>query len=267
MSINRKFSRLRLNPSLGMPGMPHTWVTRNGDHVSAGDQVEYWSSEGGYHDRKKVRRRATVMRYLVFDDHVQVKRGPFGATVDDSNFIRVVRRAGGRRSNPTSGPTVAIRVYFRGKPDGEIRHIPARFFRWHPAYHGRKSYTAGGSSLGGQLERARDDYVRKIAPGNVGWEEVYSSTHYEKAARKNPSSSSGKWTLRPDGVYRKEVAGLVCTVRQSINYAWDWRVCRYGQSQPLRDGFGKTLSEAKAAAEIAAQSYGSRNNPRRRRRV
>lgn len=84
--------RRRINPSLGMPGMPHTWVTANGTHVSAGDQVEFWSSEGGYGDRKKVRRKGTVMRHLVFDDHVQVKKGSFGATVDDSNFIRVTRR-------------------------------------------------------------------------------------------------------------------------------------------------------------------------------
>lgn len=82
----------RINPGLGMPGMPHTWVTANGAHVSAGDQVEFWSSEGGYGDRKKVRRKGTVMRYLVFDDHVQVKKGSFGVTVDDSNFIRVTRR-------------------------------------------------------------------------------------------------------------------------------------------------------------------------------
>jgi hypothetical protein len=107
-----------------------------------------------------------------------------------------------------SAPTVAIRVYFRGKPDGEIRHIPARFFRWHPAYHGRKSYTATGSSLGGQLERARDAYVNKIAPGNVGWEEVYSSTHYEKAARTNPGPVG--WT-QPDAA---KVGGLT---------NWRWR--------------------------------------------
>lgn len=90
--VDRHSGGPRRNPGLGMPGMPHTWVTRSGEHVSAGDQVEYWSSEGGYHDRKKVRRKGTVMRYLVFNDHVQVKKGPFGATVDDSNFIRVTRR-------------------------------------------------------------------------------------------------------------------------------------------------------------------------------
>lgn len=171
MSINRKFSRLRLNPSLGMPGMPHTWVTRKGVHVSGGDLIEFWTGRADLGQRRKA--TATVNKMLVFDDHVMVNRGTWGSYVSDDNFIRVVRRA----------------------------------------------------------------------------------------SRKNPSSSSGKWTLRSDGVYRKEVAGLVCTVRQSINYAWDWRVCHYGQSQPVREGFGKTVSEAKAAAEIAAQSYGSRNNP------
>ena len=91
--VDRPEADRRINPGLGMPGMPHTWVTANGTHVSAGDQVEFWSSEGGYGDRKKVRRKATVMRYLVFDDHVQVKMGTFGTTVDDGNFIRVTRRA------------------------------------------------------------------------------------------------------------------------------------------------------------------------------
>jgi len=71
-------------------------------------------------------------------------------------------------------PTVAIRVYYRGEPEGVVRHVPARFFRWHPASRGKKTHIVG-SSLAGPLERKRDAYVDRIAPGNVGWEEVGSS--------------------------------------------------------------------------------------------
>jgi predicted RNA-binding Zn-ribbon protein involved in translation (DUF1610 family) len=80
------------NPGLGMPGMPHTWVTRKGVHVSGGDMIEYWDRRGGIGSALE-KRRATVNKMLVFDDHVMVNRGNNGAYVDDRNFIRVVRRA------------------------------------------------------------------------------------------------------------------------------------------------------------------------------
>jgi len=35
---------------------------------------------------------APVLPLLVFDDHVQVRYGSFGYTVDASNFVRLVRR-------------------------------------------------------------------------------------------------------------------------------------------------------------------------------
>ncbi len=37
-------------------------------------------------------RTASVLPLLVFADHVQVKYGSFGHTVDASNFVRLVRR-------------------------------------------------------------------------------------------------------------------------------------------------------------------------------
>jgi hypothetical protein len=36
--------------------------------------------------------RCKVLPMLVFADHVQVRFGSFGATVDSSNFVRLVRR-------------------------------------------------------------------------------------------------------------------------------------------------------------------------------
>lgn len=258
MSINRKFSRLRLNPSLGMPGMPHTWVTRKGVHVSGGDLIEFWTGRADLGQRRKA--TATVNKALVFGDHVMVNRGTWGSYVDDANFIRVVRRAGSRRSNPTSGPTVAIRVYFRGRPDGEILHIPARFFRWHPAYHGRKSYASGGSSLGGKLERARDAYVDKIAPGNVGWEEVYSSTHYEKASRNNPSRrtfADWNWGTGPMSAEArrvwpdKQVFAIVWTA--GLVGTWHWEVKhQFGGRMP---GRSKGIALSSNAAKSAATAY------------
>lgn len=82
----------RINPSLGLPGMPHTWIAPNGAHVRAGDQVEYWRRSGLPYGASPVKTKATVLRMLVFDDHVQVKHGPFGDTVDASNFIRLTRK-------------------------------------------------------------------------------------------------------------------------------------------------------------------------------
>ena len=83
----------RSNPYLGMPGDPHTWVTHGGHHLSAGDTVEYWGTTGLPRGAKPEKRRSRVLRYLIFHDHVQVDHGWAGETVDDSNFIRVVRKA------------------------------------------------------------------------------------------------------------------------------------------------------------------------------
>jgi hypothetical protein len=83
----------RKNPSLGMPGMPHTWVTEKGVHVRGGDLIEFWDmGYGRGRGAKPEKRTARVNKMLVFDDHVQVNRGSFGERVDDKNFIRVVSK-------------------------------------------------------------------------------------------------------------------------------------------------------------------------------
>lgn len=87
----------RSNPSIGLRGMPHTWVTKDGTYVSEGDTVEFWHNSGGRGDRP-TKHVAKVARMLIFDDHVQVKHGTFGTTVDDTNFVRVVKKAA--RRNP-----------------------------------------------------------------------------------------------------------------------------------------------------------------------
>lgn len=95
-TIGRMYGRStsrRSNPSLGMPGMPHTWVTENGVKVHGGDTVEFWVREGGHGNLVAKKATAKVNKMLIFDDHVQVNRGWAGTTVDDRNFIRVVRRA------------------------------------------------------------------------------------------------------------------------------------------------------------------------------
>lgn len=84
----------RSNPGLGMPGMPHTWVTAKGVHVSAGDTIDYWRQ--GPHQPRLV--RAKVVKMLVFDDHVMADGSHNGDYVDDINFVRVVRKAA--RRNP-----------------------------------------------------------------------------------------------------------------------------------------------------------------------
>lgn len=84
---------VRRNSGEGLPGLTHTWITNSGAHVSAGDKVEYWGREGLPHGAKPEKRWAKVLPHLVFDDHVMVARGSFGNYVDDSNFIRVVRRS------------------------------------------------------------------------------------------------------------------------------------------------------------------------------
>jgi hypothetical protein len=54
----------------------------------AGDVVEYHGRRSNGFGRC----RATVLPLLVFADHVQVRYGNFGYTVDASNFVRLVRR-------------------------------------------------------------------------------------------------------------------------------------------------------------------------------
>lgn len=61
--------------------------------LRAGDTVEFWRREGLAYGAAPVKTRAKVLRYLTFSDHVQVAHGPFGATVNANNFIRLVRRA------------------------------------------------------------------------------------------------------------------------------------------------------------------------------
>jgi phage FluMu protein Com len=94
-SIQRRSSRrsIRSNPSLGMPWMPHTWVTASGVKVHGGDTVEFWDIAGHPRGHNPAKVRAKVNKMLVFDDHVQVSKGWAGTRVDDRNFIRVVRRA------------------------------------------------------------------------------------------------------------------------------------------------------------------------------
>lgn len=175
----------RKNPSIGMPGMPHTWVTRGGVHVSGGDTIEYWSGRADLGQRR--RKRGAVNRLLVFDDHVMVNDGWAGAYVGDDNFIRVVKRAS--RSNP-DGATVPIRIYYRGDSRGVVARIPARFFK----------RTAGGSSLAGPNERERDRWVDRHYPGNVGWEQISEATYEvsDRVGRRNPSGSD---KVRVLGIY------------------------------------------------------------------
>ena len=56
----------------------------------AGDTVEFTVPK--YHAMCGGKKRAAVLPLLVFDDHVQVRYGSFGYTVDASNFVRLVRR-------------------------------------------------------------------------------------------------------------------------------------------------------------------------------
>lgn len=53
-----------------------------------GDILEFW--QDAYRPARKI--RASVIRYLIFPDHVQVAQGTFGARVDAENFIRIYRR-------------------------------------------------------------------------------------------------------------------------------------------------------------------------------
>ena len=55
----------------------------------AGDVVEFNVERGDANDRYVT---ATVLPLLVFTDHVQVRYGACGYTVDASNFVRLVRR-------------------------------------------------------------------------------------------------------------------------------------------------------------------------------
>lgn len=68
----------------------------------AGDVVEWqprnWEST----------HRCTVLPLLVFTDHVQVRFGSFGATVDASNFVRLVRR--GKRHMAADTHAAAVRL-------------------------------------------------------------------------------------------------------------------------------------------------------------
>jgi hypothetical protein len=52
----------------------------------AGDIVEWQPHRWEYTHRR------TVLPLLVFADHVQVRFGSFGATVDAANFVRLIRR-------------------------------------------------------------------------------------------------------------------------------------------------------------------------------
>lgn len=56
----------------------------------AGDTVRFVSNQYGIGGDREV--NATVLPYLVFEDHVQVKHTPFGFGVDARNFVRLVRR-------------------------------------------------------------------------------------------------------------------------------------------------------------------------------
>lgn len=80
--------KTKSNPSLGLPGMPHTWIAPDGSRVSSGDKIEYFHKPGRV-GRNKI---AKVVRYLIFDDHVMTDGSQNGDYVDASNFIRVVRR-------------------------------------------------------------------------------------------------------------------------------------------------------------------------------
>ena len=99
----------RRNPSLGMPGMPHTWVTKDGVHVSGGDTIEYWTGRADLGQGRKV--RAKVNRMLVFADHVMVDRGWSGDYVDDANFVRVVKKAS--RKNPSGARRSSVSKEWR----------------------------------------------------------------------------------------------------------------------------------------------------------
>lgn len=102
----------RGNPALGMPGMPHTWVTKGGVHVSGGDTIEYWSgSSSTVILRDRFKARGKVNRMLVFDDHVIVNKGWAGEYVDDDNFIRVVKKA--TRKNPSGARRSSVSKEWR----------------------------------------------------------------------------------------------------------------------------------------------------------
>jgi hypothetical protein len=101
----------RPNPGIGLPGMPHTWVTARGERISAGDTIAFRVPAGmGRRGRDWKVVEAKVQRLLVFDDHVVAKYGSSGTVVDDSNFVNLVRKA--PRSNPIlsviSNPLLSI---------------------------------------------------------------------------------------------------------------------------------------------------------------
>lgn len=76
----------------------------------AGDVVSFIEWRGTSHGaQESFERTAAVLPLLVFADHVQVRYGPCGYTVDDRNFVRLVRR--GKRH------TAAVRAVCNG-------HIP-----------------------------------------------------------------------------------------------------------------------------------------------
>lgn len=59
-------------------------------NLYAGDTVEFMYRTGELGNREL--RRARVLQLLVFHDHVQVDFGSCGYTVNESNFVRLVRR-------------------------------------------------------------------------------------------------------------------------------------------------------------------------------
>lgn len=73
-------------------------------NLQAGDVVQFKLPRrpgNTYHERHGIivddceTRTAAVLRYLTFPSHVVVHYGTFGHTVDDTNFVRVVRSARG----------------------------------------------------------------------------------------------------------------------------------------------------------------------------
>jgi hypothetical protein len=67
----------------------------------AGDTIAFWTNYRMY--------TATVLPLLVFADHVQVRYGACGYTVDASNFVRLVRR-GKRHIAAVNGKRAAERT-------------------------------------------------------------------------------------------------------------------------------------------------------------
>lgn len=58
----------------------------------AGDSVEFRTAGGPGIPGGVITRTARVLQLLVFHDHVQVDFGSCGYTVNESNFVRLVRR-------------------------------------------------------------------------------------------------------------------------------------------------------------------------------